>query len=246
MFQSALLCCAVTLAQPPAKAPAKYAVPWYVPAPARDMDAVKMYFAIKSGSMMGPGEGWFGPAQQRHTWDWLAAQHKIEKDEAIAKDKFRGPPELFARLDRDGDGVIKKGDFDWTNASEYVRQLSEARWWTGRNDADDDSRLSKAEWDKIFEKANAGKGFLSPEDVRAVLFPPVPPRSGGFNPGDRPSKAKLFQGLFTAEIGSPFPGPDVGAAAPDFTLPTADGKQQVTLSEFGKGKPVVLIFGSFT
>jgi hypothetical protein len=38
----------------------------------------------------------------------------------------------------------------------------------------------------------------------------------------------------------------VGAAAPDFTLPTADGKGQVTLSRFKGQKPVVLIFGSHT
>ncbi len=41
-------------------------------------------------------------------------------------------------------------------------------------------------------------------------------------------------------------GPQVGDAAPDFTLPTHDGTANVTLSDsFGK-RPVVLVFGSFT
>ncbi len=38
----------------------------------------------------------------------------------------------------------------------------------------------------------------------------------------------------------------VGDPAPDFNLPTADGKVQVQLSSFRRQKPVVLIFGSYT
>jgi hypothetical protein len=38
----------------------------------------------------------------------------------------------------------------------------------------------------------------------------------------------------------------VGDPAPDFTLPTADGKDTVTLSAFRGKRPVVLIFASYT
>ncbi len=37
-----------------------------------------------------------------------------------------------------------------------------------------------------------------------------------------------------------------GDPAPDFTLATLDGKQQVTLSGFRGKRPVALIFGSYT
>ncbi len=40
--------------------------------------------------------------------------------------------------------------------------------------------------------------------------------------------------------------PAVGDAAPDFELPRLDGKGSVRLSSFKGGKPVALIFGSFT
>jgi cytochrome oxidase Cu insertion factor (SCO1/SenC/PrrC family) len=40
-------------------------------------------------------------------------------------------------------------------------------------------------------------------------------------------------------------GPDVGKPAPDWTLKSQDGKQEVELSKL-KGKPVLLIFGSWT
>jgi hypothetical protein len=38
----------------------------------------------------------------------------------------------------------------------------------------------------------------------------------------------------------------LGDTAPDFTLKTPDGSEQVQLSSFHDKKPVVLIFGSYT
>lgn len=40
--------------------------------------------------------------------------------------------------------------------------------------------------------------------------------------------------------------PEVGSAAPDFTLPAHAGDETITRSQFQSGKPLVLIFGSFT
>jgi thiol-disulfide isomerase/thioredoxin len=42
------------------------------------------------------------------------------------------------------------------------------------------------------------------------------------------------------------PGPDVGQAAPDFQLRTADSERTVTLSEHLGSKPIVLVFGNIT
>jgi hypothetical protein len=39
---------------------------------------------------------------------------------------------------------------------------------------------------------------------------------------------------------------DVGGPAPDFSLPTIDRSQTVTLSSFRGKQPVVLVFGSYT
>ena len=41
------------------------------------------------------------------------------------------------------------------------------------------------------------------------------------------------------------PGPDVGTPAPAFKLKAQDGKSDVELAKL-KGKPVLLIFGSYT
>lgn len=42
------------------------------------------------------------------------------------------------------------------------------------------------------------------------------------------------------------PAPGVGERAPDFTLKTPDGLREITRSEFHEGRPLVLLFGSFT
>lgn len=41
------------------------------------------------------------------------------------------------------------------------------------------------------------------------------------------------------------PGPDVGKEAPAWKLKTQDGKTEVELAKL-KGKPVLLLFGSYT
>ncbi len=42
------------------------------------------------------------------------------------------------------------------------------------------------------------------------------------------------------------PAPAVGQPAPDFTLTTLDGTETLTRSVYQEGRPLVLIFGSFT
>jgi hypothetical protein len=42
------------------------------------------------------------------------------------------------------------------------------------------------------------------------------------------------------------PKVDVGDRAPDFELPLVDGSRSVRLSEFAAGRPVALVFGSYT
>lgn len=225
---------ALVLASPPAD-------------PRPEAEFYRMLAAVLNGSMMGPGEGWFGPGESRYDWSWLAARYGVPPKGSLPRAKFAGPAALFAALDRDGDGVLKAEDFDWGDNAPFVRQLGQARQWVGRADKDNDGKLSKAEWDALFARAAGGKDHLSPEDVRALLFPPAPPRpSGPPPPGSMPSQKTLLLGLLSGEIGSWHRGPAVGETAPDFTLSTQDGKTTVTLSDYRGKKPVALVFGSFT
>lgn len=210
----------------------------------RRLEVVECLASILSGEQMGPGTAWFHPGQGRYGWKWLAAHSKANRAGAIARTEFKGPAELFARLDRDGNGAITPDDFDWSDDALYVRQLQLARQLLRHGDRDDDGRLSLAEWQGMFRYAARGKEALTPEDLRMMLFPPAPRRRGP--PPDMPTPAILLRGLLNGEIGSPSEGPALGARAPDFTLPAVDRKKLVTLSKIYRRKPVVLIFGSFT
>jgi len=55
----------------------------------------------------------------------------------------------------------------------------------------------------------------------------------------------FLRGLFRGELGSLLEGPSLGDRAPDFRLSTSDGKKEIAVADL-RGKPVVLVFGSFT
>jgi hypothetical protein len=210
----------------------------------RRHEALRMLTAILADQPIGPGAGWFGPARSAYDWKWLAGRLDADRDGAVSRKEFKGPADLFARLDRDGDGRITAADFDWSPRSPFVRQARQAEMLFRRADGNSDGRLSAAEWQALFRRAARGKDHLTPDNLRALLFPPPPPahllRRG------MPSREVLLRGFFSGEIGSPCPGPAVGQVAPDFTLDTHDGLGSVSLRDYRGKKPVVLIFGSFT
>jgi thiol-disulfide isomerase/thioredoxin len=211
--------------------------------PAPQPESVKMLVAILRGSQLNGSDGWFGPAQSRYGWGWLAERHRLDvKAKGIPKLVFRGTDDLFDRLDRDGDGRITPADLDWSDGNPYAMQLAMvSRLFRRLDSATGDGKLTREDLDAFFKMAANGKDHLTPEDLRRVMIP-----RGGFSPGDAPKVPMLVKGLFGGEIGSMGEGPKVGDAAPDFTLKTADGKEAVTLSKLTGSKPVVLVFGNFT
>jgi hypothetical protein len=216
------------------------------PPPRHRGEFLRMWDTIVNDAPMGPNAGWFGPSQTRYTWDRLKARDK-DGDGRITRAEFGGPPKLFDVLDRDGDGAITKDDLDWSDNSTYARQLGTAQQLLRRADADGNRKISKEEWDRLFEELARGKKDLEAEDLRRWLYPPMtarPPMGGGGS--GMPPKEVLLLGLLTGEIGSGSEGPQLDAIAPDFTLKSPDGKTTITLSDFKGKKPVALIFGSFT
>jgi EF hand len=206
---------------------------------------LQMWDAIVSGSQMGPGDGWFKPGQARYTWGRLAARFDKDKDGRVTAAEL-GRPELFATLDRDGDGAITTADLDWSDDSPYFRQLSLVQQLIRRGDRNGDRKLSKDEWGKLFDELARDKGAVDAEAVRRVLFPAAPPRAAKSGGVGGPAKEMLLLGLLSGELGSGAEGPRIETPAPDFTLQSPDGKRSITLSDYRRKKPVVLIFGSFT
>jgi hypothetical protein len=214
-------------------------------ASARRMEGVEMLTAILRREPVEPGHAWFHPAQSRYGWKWLAERMDADHDGVITPEEFTGPRELFDRLDRDRDGRLTAEDFDWSDESPYWRQAAMAKQLLRRGDADHDGKLSAEEWQSLFKEAAKGQDKLSADDLRALLFPPQPKRPPG-PPSDEPSMATLLVGVLKSELGSPAEGPKLGEPAPDFTLPAPDENKDISLHAYRAGKPLVLIFGSFT
>ena len=207
----------------------------------RRLEFVEMLSAVVGNEPIGRGSGWFHPSRHRYDWKWLAGRMDADRDGAVAPDEFTGPRELFDRLDRDGDGRLTAADFDWSEASPYWRQQAAARQLLRRADGDGDGRLSMEEWQALFKQAARGKDRLTADDLRVLLFPAEPQGP----PSTMPSKLTLLLAMLNGELGSPAEGPAVGDPAPDFTLPTPDGKE-VSLRDCRGDRPLVLVFGSFT
>lgn len=209
---------------------------------AQPPESVKMLLAIVRGSKMGPGDGWFGPADSRYSWKWLAERHGVAETEAIPADKFQGAEHWFARLDRNKDGRITADDFDWSENNPWVQQSYQVNRMFRRIETTGDGKLSRDEWIQFFDTAAGGKDHLLSEDLRDAVLGNNP----GASAGDAPSQATLIRGLFAGEVGSLNEGPRLNARAPDFTLKTHDGLETVRLADLIGKRPVVITFGNFT
>lgn len=210
-----------------------------------------MFADILNGSQLGPGDGWFRRAvsSSRFDWNWTRGKFDSDADEVILRKEFPGTDADFARLDRNADKTLTSADFDF---SDHDLMPTQGMALFRMLDRDFNGKLTEGELAAFFERADSGKlGFLSLSDVKNVFDPkksaPAPLKAGEkprTPPG--PSKETLIRGLFSQEIGSLQPGPAVGEKARDFTLKTADGRDDVTLSKLIGPKPVVLVFGNFT
>ena len=203
-------------------------------------EAMRMLDAVMRAARIGPGEGWFGPAQSRYTWDWLARAHGLNTNEPLANNEFRGRHALFERLDRDRNGWIVSADLDWSVGSRYVQDFRLTSGILARIDKQGDGRLTPEEWLALYEKAAAERGGVTPACIAELLL-----AAPDANDDDLLTPDKLLGALERGEIGSFREGPNVNEPAPDFELQTHDGKRTIRLSEL-RGAPVVLVFGNYT
>lgn len=58
------------------------------------------------------GQGAAAQGRPRITFEQVLAREDADRDGRVTKAEFKGPPALFQRLDRDGDGALTKPDFE--------------------------------------------------------------------------------------------------------------------------------------
>ena len=211
--------------------------------PGQQPESVRMLLLILRGEPTAGPNSWFGPAQSRYSWAWLAKQQGVDPAAgAIARQQFRGAEELWQRLDRDGDGRITPDDLDWSDRSPWVQQSAIITRIFRRLDSSGNGRLERDDFERFLERASPRSGSLTLDEFRQAFVPPT----AGFAPGDAPTRAMLVEGLYSGELGAIREGPNVGEAAPDFTLKTSEGETEVQLSKLIGEKPVVLVLGNLT
>jgi hypothetical protein len=208
----------------------------------------EMLIAMLKQDPINLGVGWFQPGVPKYDWKWLSEKLDANKDGVVSKDELpkEGPyPELlYSRLDRDGDGELKPADFDFFSRQPQTPPQMLSRLLSALLDADSNGRITAEElnaWLKRADKEQAG--FLTGEDLLDNFNEFIADQNSG--PDDFPKPDEMLKMFFRGELGVWGAGPKQGEDAPDFTLPTHDGKETFTLSK-SKGKPVILIFGSFT
>jgi Ca2+-binding EF-hand superfamily protein len=165
------------------------------------------------------------PEQLKRRFEQLDANKdgKLSKEEII-----KGMPERFGKPSAAGDtpktpGANAPGSPGSTAADSLFDLL----------DTNKDGKLSKDELEnasKLLEKFDKNKdGFIDRNELAAAL---------GRKPGEYIAPAaKGERKQDTLKVGD---------LAPDFTLPTLDGKKYVELSSFRGQQPVVLVFASYT
>lgn len=209
---------------------------------------VEMLVAMLSGKELGPDSGWYKPSQMRYDWKWLSARFDANQDGEIVADELPQDGSRtalrFARLDRNRDSKLQAADFDYVSRQQSSPPETLSQMLSYMLDSDSNGRITSDELLALLARADHEEaGFLTSEDLLTTFGEAFAERSA--SSADRPGSDEMLSMFFRGELGMWESGPQVGDEAPDFTLPTHDGSQTITLSS-SRGKPVILIFGSFT
>jgi Ca2+-binding EF-hand superfamily protein len=207
-----------------------------------------MLIMLLKGEQMGPGLGWFKPSEKKYDWEWISDRFDANSDGKISPEelgvKDPGSDQFFARLDRDHDGFLTPADFDHFGRQQATPASMMSYYMTALFDTDSNGRITPEELAAFLKRADADKtGFITSEDLFHALARMFADRESGGS--DMPRPERMLPMFFKGEFGVLESGPALGETAPEFTLPTHDGSRAVTLSQL-RGKPVILIFGSFT
>jgi len=212
------------------------------------------------------------PDPAAEAWSFLAERYDADGDGRIVRAEYPRGGDLFVRLDRDHDGAITRADPAAPVAlpPDLGIPLIAVRLAAGREAM---AAPIAALVDAVARLDRDGNGRVSEQEFRVLPGGGAPPGVDGFATlrdgvdadGDellsRPELERWFTerdqdgdgqvAMREPERGGPrlatgWFEPAARAAAPDFTAQRLDGDTPVTLRALQRGRPIALIFGSFT
>ncbi|MFO1064949.1 MAG: deiodinase family protein [Pirellulales bacterium] len=204
-------------------------------------DTRAMLDSIVSEPDLGDHNGWFAASRARSRFDWDAAARRFDKnkDNRIEASEFDGSRADFTAADRNNDGVITESDFNWDDPDSPAMETA-ARLF-GMADGDSNGKVTREEFGALFDRLKQDSDYLSVDElIRSLTSNP-----NASKPPAPLDRSMMVMSLAKQELGAFNPGPELNEAAPDFTLPLADGGS-VTLSKLIGNKPIVLVFGTYT
>lgn len=196
---------------------------------------------------MGPGRGWWKPQAQRYSWDWLQKTFDADDDGVIRRQEAPGMEAYLTRLDQNKDQLLTPRDLV-DQGPGFSRESMMAQMLFQRFDRDSNGKLTPEELKSFFEGADRDKaGFLTLADLQSGLKPPPPKGKSSGQAEYQPGRDRLhdLHMVLSGQLGSLENGPQINQPAPELTLEQQGSDKKVSLKSL-RGKPLVLIFGSFT
>jgi thiol-disulfide isomerase/thioredoxin len=198
------------------------------------------------GERLSGGDGWFRTGVAQRRFDWMSARKVLDTnhDDSISSAEFGGPEADFARIDRNRDNELTAADFDFVTPTSGP---SPGALLFGRADRDGNGKIDREELFALFTATDTdGLGFLTLADLQQAFAQPAPALRGSPGAPDGPTRLTFLKSFVRGELGAFPAGPALETTAPDFTLKSVDGRNEITLSKVVGPKPVVLVFGNFT
>ncbi len=140
--------------------------------------------------ILAPSAVWAGPGGGR--WEQTLADLDTDQDGVVSREEFDQRADPFARLDRNGDGVLSQEDKEGGPGFGRPPRRTGVASFVGLADADRDGAVSAEEWRAYLDGLNSIFAELDQDGDGSVSSQELPPSRGPRGWGERRRRAGRF------------------------------------------------------